>query len=88
MRKSLHIDIELICVYNDLFRLTMYLFMFTLKCCIRTLEFFLLQFCGNVRQRSDYQIAAHPKDGEGDFRGGRMSFGHSLSRQKVSTGCF
>ena len=41
-RKCLNIDIELIFVYNDLFRVTVYLF--TFKCCIRTSEFFYCNF--------------------------------------------
>ena len=44
MRKCLNIDIELIRVHNDLFRQTVYLFMFTLKCCIRISEFFYCNF--------------------------------------------
>ena len=40
MRKCLNIDIELICVCNDLFQPAVYLFMFTL----RTSEFFYCNF--------------------------------------------
>ena len=40
-RKCFNIAIELICEYNDLFRLTVYLFMFTVKCCIKYLNCFI-----------------------------------------------
>lgn len=49
----------------------------------QTIGVVVLHIEKKVRQRSDYELAARPEDAEGDCQGRRMSFGHSLLRQKV-----
>ena len=44
MRKCLNYNIGLICVTDDLFLLTVYLFTFTFKCCIRTSKLLYCKF--------------------------------------------
>lgn len=63
MRKSLNFNIGSIRVTNVLFRLTVYLFMFSAALELhQNIGIVILQICENGRQGSDYKFAAHPED--------------------------